>query len=563
MTTPEGSESAAVGTPRWEVLLVGVLACLVMASLHLAISRMLQVDEAQQVFQAGILARNQSSLYYTHAPLLHLGPMAWIARHAGGAESVFLWNRILFLAVFWINILLLARLCAGSWRSSAFLGWLVAAATLAPLWDYGFEIRHDNVMLTGLLVLWGLGRAWRLRPWLTFAAMGAVSVVLQFCAFKAFMYWIPLCVVFVLFPPFPPGKGGRLGAAMALIAGGILAFLAVRGAFTLAGGWEAHVAGFKGGLTSPAKVERFTPFPALGRLVFQTPLLLALSLTALVECWRRWRQAGRNAIAWDGLAPEAGLLLLVMVAFLVNPTPFPYNLVFLVPFLLLSAAALWRVQGPFPRGPLLAGLLVFGHALPFLLKTARHWDYPMDRQVQLMKVAEVLTDPATDRVYDGVGLVPSRASIGYDWWLHTFTIQSFYDGTRPAVRTMLEANPAAVIITSYRTDWLPKEDQLFIRAHYLPLADDFHVLGGLLPEGGGPWQCLKPGRYEVRARTQQQMTVRVDGRDLPSPAVVTLDRGSHELGAVGLAQVVWLGPRISTLPPLTPGNHKNLFINWY
>jgi len=563
MTNPEGSDVAAGGISKGKILLAGILTCLVFASIHLACSRMLQVDEAQQVFQAGILARNQSAQYYTHAPLLHLGPMAWIARHAGNAESVFLLNRMLFLSVFWVNTLLLARLCAGSWRGFAFLGWLVAAATLTPMWDYGFEIRHDNVMLTGLLVLWGLGRAWRLRPWMTFAAMGAVSVFLQFCAFKAFLYWIPLCVIFLVFPPLPLGRGGRLGAAVALVAGAVLAFAAVRGAFALAGGWEAHVAGFKGGLSAPAKVDRFTPLPALARLVFQTPLLLALSMTALVECWRQGRQGGWNAVTWDGLAPESGLLVLVTVAFLVNPTPFPYNLVFLVPFLLLVVAALWRLREAFPRGPLLAGLLIFGHALPFLVKTARHWDYSMERQVQLMETAEALTDPVTDRVYDGVGLVPSRASIGYDWWLHTFTIQSFYDGTRPPVRTMLEANPASVIIMSYRTDWLPPEDQRFIRAHYLPLADDFQVLGGLLPGGGGPWQCLKSGRYEVRSRTKEQQTVRVDGRVLPSPAVVTLNRGSHELGAAGPIQVVWLGPQVLTPPSLPPGSHQNLFINWY
>lgn len=541
------------------------LGLLVMASIHLAGTRMLQVDEAQQVYQAGILARGETERFYTHAPLLHLGPMSWIARHAGTSKTIFMLNRLLFLGILWANVALLARLCAGTWRGVPFLAWLLGAATLVPMWDYGFEIRHDNVMLTGLLVLWGLGRAWRVRPWLAYGAMGAVSVGLQFCAFKSFLYWVPLCAVFLLLPPDPrvKSRNGRLRAALSLIIGAVLAFLAVRIAFGLAGGWQAHVAGFMGGLSVTAKVDRFSPIGALERLLLQTPLLLALALAAVLACGKAWKVSGRKVIAWEGPLPEVGLMGLALLAFLANPTPFPYNLVFLVPFLVLCVGAFWRQGGGFPTGPLLTGLLVFGHGFPFIVHTIRHWDHPMDRQVQLQAIAEALTDPIKDRVYDGIGLVPTRASIGYDWWLHTFTIQSFYNGGRPSVSKMLEANPASVILSSYRTDWLPPKDQEFIHAHYLPLADDCLVLGGVIPAGGGAWECLQPGRYEVRARIAGEARVKVDGQALPSPSVVVLDRGRHQVECIEPSQVVWLGPRLSAVPFLPPGNHKTLFVNWY
>ena len=68
-----------------------------------------------------------------------------------------------------------------------------------------------------------------------------------------------------------------------------------------------------------------------------------------------------------------------------------------------------------------------------------------------MHFTEQLTDPEKDPVFDRIGMVPTRHHL------------------RQSSRQTLMANPAPVLITTYRTDRLPGEDQKFIREHYVSL----------------------------------------------------------------------------------------------
>ena len=49
------------------------------------------------------------------------------------------------------------------------------------------------------------------------------------------------------------------------------------------------------------------------------------------------------------------------------------------------------------------------------------------------------------------------------------------------MRGFLEANPPSIVILSYRTEWMSDEDKEFLRQRYVPIADDFMVLGSQLP----------------------------------------------------------------------------------
>ena len=550
-----------------------VIGALFLGSLYLAVNRIIQVDEAQQVFQSTVLARGQASEFFAYAPLFHLGPMTWIARHAGSAEAIFMGDRLLFLAVFWLNLVLLARICAGSFRLRPLLPWLLLAATLVPVWDYGFEIRHDNLLLTGLLVFWLMGRETRPRPGFTCAAAGALSVILQFVAFKAFLYWIPWAFVLVLLPRPAPARLSRVSRLMCWLGGAFVGLLAVRLAYALAGGWEVALAGFHQGVTTSTSARRLPPLPVLARMAGQTPLVTGAALAAAIAGCRSWAKEGRAFLRWDSLWPELALLVCALAAFLVNPTPFPYNLLFLTPFFLVASAAFWTtaLQGLHTEAglALLAGLVVICHALPFVQQTLRHFDHPNDRQVALMTLAETMTDPIKDRVFDGIGLVPTRKTIGHGWLLHTLTIDAFRTGRTPSVRTMLAQHPASVLIPSYRMDWLDEGDKQFINAHYLPLADDFWVLGGVLPPGGGAWTCLQGGAYQLRlggpVPSQPGLMLQVDGQLRPDRSRLELAPGVHDLRSASSERisVVWLGPSLTTLPSLGPGEHLGLFVNWY
>ena len=566
---PHPNESLATArTLGW--LTMGLL---FLASIYLAANRILQVDEAQQVFQSALprpAASTASSIPMRRSTIW----VPWPGSRATRAMRIpsSLGERFLFLLVFWSNILLLARICAGSWQSARILPWLLMAATLVPLWDYGFEVRHDNLLLTGLLSFWFLGPA---RAGAPLARLRGHGCPRRHPPVRRVQV-VPLLAAMGRGagrpPPHPSCRHlGRPRLAFALLAGAGVGLLAARVSYALGGGWHEALAGFLGGVGTSVAAPRFSPLPTLLRLVAQVPLVSALALAFAVAQGARWRREGRAYLGWNTEFPELALLASVLCIFLANPTPFPYNLLFVLPFLLVAAAAFWRGgftgNRPVAATALLAGVLAFCHGLPFLQLTARHLDRTNDRQMTLMHLAETMTDPAKDRVFDGTGLVPTRKTIGYHWQIHTFTIGDLSNGKFPPVRAMLAQNPASVILPSYRTDWLPKEDKEFISNHYVPLADDFLVLGTVLPAGGGSWSCLHPGRYQIQLpdSVSGAQTILVDGRTFKVPGALDLSRGDHVLQGPAPSRIlaVWIGPRLNGLPSLSPGNHLNLFVNWY
>ena len=185
-----------------------------------------------------------------------------------------------------------------------------------------------------------------------------------------------------------------------------------------------------------------------------------------------------------------------------------------------------------------------------------------------MRAAEAMTDPVHDPVYDGTGMVPTRETIGRQWYLHSLNMQAMLDGTTPSVAEMLRQTPAPVLIRNYRSDWLPEPDQRFIAEHYIPLADDFLVLGQVLPAGGGTYEVLHAGRYRVYGMAdgglRQLSEATVDNQpagELP----VELAVGSHEIHCPPDIRpvVLWVGPNLHDVPNLGDGNHRRLFVNWY
>lgn len=538
----------------------------------LAWTRIYQVDEAQNLYMTRVLATGQSKVFFTNALLWMVGPLSWVARGVSDSAAYFQAGRTIFLGVFFLNICLLALNTGARLRSAAGLAALLGAATLAPLWDYGFEIRHDNLILTGLLLLWWLGRT-RPRGIRSFVLIGFLSVAMVFTAFKAFVYAAPLSLAFLLFPP--PGHGSRrLPLVLGWLGGALAALLCVGLAYGISGTWTVFVTGFQGGLGATEGGARFGPWITLGRLFDQTPLLLGVSMGALASLGVQLSREGRAALTWEGAWPEALLLFGALFILLINPTPFPYNLVNLVPFAYLLAfrfASPLLLKAELPAGgwTLLLAVLASTHAAPFVKATWRHGDWPNSRQRLLMRTAEAMTDPKQDRVYDAIGMVPLRQSIGYYWYLHSLNLQAFYRGERPSLTRMLTDHPPAVLIASYRTDWLPESDHQFIASRYVPLADDFWVLGQVLPGGGGTYTVAHPGRYRILGLEKGRgvaplKSVALDGAT-PGSNPVFLDLGPHRVSTPPNIQpvVVWVGPNLADIPQLGPGSRQHLFVNWY
>src|SRR6185312_2417360 len=121
-----------------------------------------------------------------------------------------------------------------------------------------------------------------------------------------------------------------------------------------------------------------------------------------------------------------------------------------------------------------------------------------DNQETLMKISEDLTDPEKDSVFDGVGMVPTR-KMDSRMLIHGQEFLSLLKNSATGIkmRGLFEANPPAVVILNYRTEWMSTEDQKFIQEHYVPIADDLMVLGTQLPEGGGTFEIYHAGRYRI------------------------------------------------------------------
>lgn len=546
-------------------LLVAGLCALFCFSVYLSVHRIYQVDECQNVYMAGVLASRAQQAFYTDASAFNLA----LSSLAGGNRNsgeFFASARLAMLGIFWLNIFLLALNTGQRLSSSRGLLALFSAATLAPMWDYGIEIRHDNVLLAGLLVSWYL---LRVRPGgaAAYAVAGAVAGVAQLAVFKAFAYLIPFSLCFLFWPP-RGHKERRWRLYMAWAAGLLCALSLARLTYGALGLWKVYMADLRGYAAASLATARFLPLETLASLPRQAPLLLCLLAAGVIRAFRGLRRRGKAAPSWDSSLPEGGLFCGAFIVLVINPTPYPYNLLNLVPygFLLAFRSAEDIVKDIQSRPQLIPfawSIFIFAHLAPFCIATARHLEWTNARQRQLMSLSESLTDPSADAVYDAIGMVPSRPSISYHWYIQSLNKSKFTDGTWPPVRDMLARNPAAVLIPSYRTDWLSQEDHDFVGRHYVALSDDFWVLGQVLPARGGAFEIIHSGRYRLSC---------LKGSDLPgapeggaSAAAVELAVGPHEIKTKDDCHptVVWVGPSLDRIGPLAQADHRSLFVNWY
>lgn len=543
-------------------LAAAVIIALVAFSEHLALNRIFQVDELQYVFTARLLATQQAGQFAASANLMLLGPMTWLAGSIDHSALLLRTERLMFLGLFWLNLCLIVRGAGYRLRSRRGLFALVLVATLAPLWDYGFEIRHDNALLAAILLAWRFARPLSADARRNLFLVGLLAVTAQFLAFKAFVYVIPI-VFLAMVGARLEDKRPLWQILVAPLAGALTGLAGGMTAHWLAGTWSLYASDTKslGGATF--KVLRFSPLPTLLRVLPQSPLLVIAVLCAIAVALR---QARLHAIASrESLLPEAAFFAVAVVALFANPTPYPYNLVLLVPQAALLCLRLRPLEWPAPDAlRVMLVLAVALHLLTWFRVTRRHLYMSNARQLELMSTAEEITDPARDRVFDGTGLVPSRRPPGHHWLIHGFTIQAFRDGTLPSIRSQLAEGRTPVIIPNYRTAWLTAADHQFISEHYLPLAGDFLVAGTVLTQTGRTsWDCPVTGRYYC-VHDPGRGDLHLGGQSIRT-GPLTLVQGplTFDWTGPGRAYVIWLGPTLQIPPALGPGDASRVFVNWY
>jgi hypothetical protein len=536
-------------------LLAAAGAVLVLLSLFFAFHRSYQVDEAQNVTMARIIATHRTAEAYTNAPLflLPLAPFAALSDRSADLFHVF---RVLFFALFWANTLLIVRATGAALRSREGVLTLAFAATLGPLWTYGLEVRHDNIQLSGLLLIWILMRPMT-RPFpAAYFWIGFLAASLQFSLLKAFAYWVPLAVA-ALVLPHPAFKRPRIH----LLAESVLGATAAAALYALLRLWwgieEPYVSGFSAGLAVATRVTRLAPWPTLARLVLQAPLLTAAAIFAVALCLRDflragWRESLTRELTWGAALFTVALTLLVL-----NPTPFPYNLLLLAPPAAVAAALAVRAKllSLWDQGllkPWAVALLVGLQLLPFAKQLSFLASWRNARQEELMDAAELLTDPRKDTVMDLAGLVPTRPGVGFWWFANLTNYQTFQ-----ADRSLVE-HPAPVFIPNYRVGYLSKEQDAFVRENYRALAGDLLVLGANLSPGASTWLCRHPGRY-VLAAGSGPARFRVDGVRR-EPGIYHFGPGEHRIESEGAGPVVfWAGPALQAPLRLSDGSPGLVF----
>jgi hypothetical protein len=562
----------------------GTMGALLWSSLYLAAARIYQVDECCNTSAAYAIASGHPRAGLDLFQVL----LSRVLPDTLCSVDLLVSGRRAMVVIFWINWLLVA-LATGERLLSLRWWWaLLGAATLAPLWDYGFEIRHDSLLLMGVLMIWAAVR-FSHPQLISYFVVGMIVCAVQFTATKALVYTVPLSLAILVFPP-AGREVARWKLALAWLLGSLAMLTAIRLILGAAGIWHDYLSGARaiaGASVGDDRHRYWWPTLALARFVEETPLTAALALSALVAVAVEARRNWRSVLNWDGMLPEALLFALAFTALLINPTPFLYNLVNLVPFAFLLAfrygcRLLKKIGNRAELLPVIGCILVFTHFVPFGVATRRHLDWPNLRQEHLIQVAEALTDPARDPVFDAIGMAPTRPFISDDAFLHTMN----FGGSRVQSRIadMLAARPAAVIIPNYRTDWLSARDKAFIRERYVSVADDLWVLGGVLPPGGGAFEVVHAGRYRVAplqssdlAGTypdgfkallddphESHLEGTVDGRPLTNQPM-ELSVGTHEIrcGSQDQPTVVWVGPKLDRLPRMRRGDHTLLFANGY
>lgn len=522
-----------------------------------AIWRHFHVDEMQVAYNAALWGAHGLDSYANYAAPFMV-PLAWIAGLLDTSAAMLLAMRTAFFALF-LFILVAIALAQPYFRSRAGKLAVLAGATLFhPLWQHGFEIRHDIFLVAGSIVLYGLaqqiaGRR-RAAPW-AMAAAGAAAAAMQLSALKGFLYAVPFggAVLIAALQLRWPEPWRRRLEPLAWFAGGAAVTAAACLALLAATGHLDEYAAVLGGFLRPG--EQPYEFSATGELVrvaLDSPIvygaaLLFLVLVAASAVRLRGRIPARTALT-------AGFLLWQLAALAINPVPFPYNFIHLAPFAFLAAldvASRIRIDAAPARAvavatALAAAALLFGRAWlhdPYMTRTN-------EAQLSYIRAAELMTDPASDTVLDGVGMVLSRRPPDRDWMLHSLWIADYRAGRRTSFTSMMLERPSPVVIGNYRWGWLPARDLDVLHQRYIRLYPELYVLGSAPTGPSGRFSIHKGGRYIIRPRDRSAPSV--DGQPVAGPRELTAGEHRYDGAGPGGLLVHWLGPTLDEPPAVLP-----------
>jgi len=270
---------------------------------------------------------------------------------------------------------------------------------------------------------------------------------------------------------------------------------------------------------------------------------VALSLAA----WGRLGREERFALAFSST---------IAIAYFAHSQPWPYVLLWPLPFLAIWAPVLVRYLAKAFSAPgefvMLVLLAVF--AISFR-RNIQRLELTNDAQEETTAVAERLLAPQ-DRYVDGVWMVPTRLQAGLGW-LDANGIQqvrlALNQGDSSPIDDAFHAEPK-VWILNYRIAALWRALGPRLQRSYVPVFPNVLLSGAEVSEASAEFDNAWPGRYSLYTNRGEilQQPFWLDGQEVRPP--LALSRGSHRIaipsGALG--RRVFLLPEGSSIPGPLP-----------
>ncbi|MBI5442364.1 MAG: hypothetical protein HY900_14265, partial [Deltaproteobacteria bacterium] len=214
----------------------------------------------------------------------------------------------------------------------------------------------------------------------------------------------------------------------------------------------------------------FPPSLLLTPEALRNPFFVASSLSALLLV--AVASARRNPAARDLWFP-AGLSLACLAFLRVNPYPFPYNLVTVLPTFAVLCGVFWglvavRLSRLAPPALASAGVCALCLAFAAVPSAERRISKSVPgngQQLATLGAIQRVTGP-TDRVFDLAGLY-FRPDAYPVFTMTGVMLRRYERGFFPAIIPALEANEVTAFIDNYRLRALPDREKRFLAEHFV------------------------------------------------------------------------------------------------
>ena len=316
-----------------------------------------------------------------------------------------------------------------------------------------------------------------------------------------------------------------------------------------------------------------TSFGPLGHLLREgSRNVLFWALVVLAFVWiarflfRRWRASrpASPAAGRDGLGFTAFLAVVLLASLWLNPFPYPYLHVTVLPTLaILAGAVVGRVAGSRgldlerPVGLALVLALLLGACATSMPRLADVASRDREHQMETLRMVQRATGP-DDAVLDLVGLY-FRPDGHYAYLMTGQTFFRYHRGELQKIPDAMRERGVVAFLYNYRIRWLYGEDERFLQEHFVHYDRNLFLLGTPLVD-------LGPGEsrtFEVlvgkRFRHDGDGEIRVDGEPFESGY---LEAGEHlieRVGPAGADRLILDTPPPHPWPPRPP---VRLFVNF-